>query len=302
MTALMLWIGFVIYASGLEASEPLSKLVVAVTPTGSPEQLSSQSQEIEKLLSQALGIKVEVMFPTNYAGVIEALRFGHAHVAFMGAWPALIAQDQDVAQVILKEIRKVSIDEHLTHESFYYSYWVVLPESHIQSMADLKNAKVAFSSQLSTSGYIAPLSRLVELGLIEKKSTGADAKDYFKEVHFAGGYPQAYEALKAKQVDVSIIAGDVPETLFNEVMANTRIIEKQGPIPSHVVVVANNLDASWKEKISQAFLTFNQPDYQPLMRKFVSGIFVRFEPSNQEHLSTLKKMIELTGIPFTEKK
>lgn len=108
--------------------------------------------------------------------------------------------------------------------------------------------------------------------------------------------------MKAGQVDVTVIAGDVPEKLYREVLDNTRVLEKQGPIPSHVVVVSKDLDESTKDKLVNALLELNSADYRDLMRKFVSGIFVRFEPATEEHLQPLEKMLELTGFEFTEKK
>ena len=124
------------------------------------------------------------------------------------------------AEVVLAEIREVSIGDEKTEEPFYFSYWVVPKDSPYASLEDLRGKKVAFPSQLSTSGYVAPLARLVELGLVEQPEEGnaADPSDFFGEVIYAGGYSQAWEALKAGQVDVAIIAGDVPADLYDEVL------------------------------------------------------------------------------------
>ncbi|MEK7860510.1 MAG: PhnD/SsuA/transferrin family substrate-binding protein, partial [Chloroflexota bacterium] len=67
-------------------------MVIAVQPTATPEQLSADAKELREFLSKKLDREVELVFPTTYAGVIEALRFGHAQAAFMSAWPASLAQ------------------------------------------------------------------------------------------------------------------------------------------------------------------------------------------------------------------
>lgn len=294
---LLLSFGSMAYAS--QAKE----IVIAVQPSANPQQLTTQAKEIEDILSQKLGQPVKIFFPTSYAGVIEALHYGHAQVAFMGSWPALLAKTKADAKVILAEVRQVMVDNKMGEATHYYSYWVVGKDSVFNDVAQLKGKRVAFPSQLSSSGYIAPLAKMVSLGLISPKDgKAADAKDFFSQVLFAGGYPQGYEALKAGQVDVSIIAGDVPEKLYNEVLANTKVVGQQGPIPSHTVVVAKDVDDELKSKITEALLSMNDPQYRNLMRKFVSGIFVRFTKADESHLAPLNEMVDLTKIEFTEKK
>lgn len=278
------------------------KLVIAIQPTATPQQLASQAKELEKFLEDQLGVDVEILFPTSYAGVIEALRFGHAQAAFMGSWPATMARDHAGAQVILAEVREVIIDDETKEAPYYFSYWVVAKDSPFQSMNDLKGKRAAFPSQLSSSGFIAPLSRLADLGLLTKTGGAVDPKEFFGEVVFAGGYAQAWAALKGNQADVTVIAGDVPETLYREVLDNTRVLEKQGPIPSHAVVVSKDLDQTLREDLTSALLALNAPEHRDMMRKFVSGIFVRFEAADEKHLAPLEKMIETTGFEFTEKK
>ncbi len=297
--------GFIILALIFLHAAPLAaqpqKLTIAVQPTATPEQLDAQAKELKDFLRGNLGMDVEIFFPTSYAGVIEALRFGHAQIAFMGSWPALMAVKHAKAEVLLAEIRDVIIDQDKQQMPYYFSYWVVSPESPYQKMEDLRGKRVAFSSPLSTSGYVAPLSKLVEADLVQLKEGQADPKEFFGQVHFAGGYAQAWEALKAGQVDATVIAGDVAEALYNEVLNNTRVLEKQGPVPSHVVMAQQGLDENLKAKIIEALMKLNAPEHQSLMKKFVSGIFVRFEPATAEHLESLDHMLKLTGLEFQEK-
>jgi phosphonate transport system substrate-binding protein len=278
------------------------KLVIAVQPTSTSEQLTSQAKELEQFLEKKLGLEVEIKFPTSYAGVVEALRFGHADIAFMGAWPAELARVRAGAEIVLAEVREVIIDDKKTEAPYYFSYWVVRKDSPYQSLKELAGKKVAFPSPLSTSGYVAPLAKLVELNLITRKEGVADTKTFFGEVFFAGGYAQAWEALKSGQVDAAIIAGDVPEPLYQEVLENTRILEKQGPIPSHAVVAGKDLEEPLRTNVVTALIELGQPEYQSLMRKFISGIFVKFEPATAKHSESLRKTLDETGLQFEEKK
>ena len=59
------------------------------------------------------------------------------------------------------------------------------------------------------------MGRLVELNLIPTpEGREGDPKAFFKEVLFGGGYGQCVQALKQGQVDVIVIAGDVPAKRF----------------------------------------------------------------------------------------
>lgn len=277
-------------------------LIIAIQPTATPEKLSSQSKEIEEFLEQRLGTEVEIFFPTNYAGVVEALRFGHAHAAFMSAWPAAMAVGKADATIALAEVREVMIDGQPSEALYYFSHWVVLKDSPVTNLEDLRGRTVAFSSPFSTSGYVAPMSRLVELGYVKSQSgRPADPKDFFGEVRFSGGYAQAWEALKKGQADVAIIAGDVPTSLYREVLANTRIVETQGPIPSHAVVMSKDLTRPFKDRFISALLELGDPERRELMRRFVSGIFVRFERSGNQHIESLSSMLRQTGLEFRDK-
>src|SRR6266511_450110 len=75
--------GAVLAAARGQNQQPL---VIAVQPTATPEQLSAVAQELRLFLEQHPSQPVQLVFPTTFAGVIEALRFGHAHAAFMSAW------------------------------------------------------------------------------------------------------------------------------------------------------------------------------------------------------------------------
>lgn len=305
-TAAVFTFAFSVLLAALTAGQPAAareKLVIAIQPTATPEKLTAQATELKAFLEKETGAEVDLRFPTDYAGVVEALRFGHAQAAFMGAWPAALATRRAGAEIALAEVREVTIGEEKAEAPHYFSYWVVRKDSPYQTLAELKGKRAAFPNPLSTSGYVAPLAKLVELGFVPAEPKPADPKKFFGEVTFAGGYAQAWAALKEGQVDVSVIAGDVPEALYKEVLAGTRILETQGPIPSHAVVFSKDLQDPLRGKLLQALLKLNEPEHRELMRKFVSGIFVRFQPADTAtHLGALRHFLDRTGLEFEEKR
>src|SRR5439155_1244736 len=100
------------------------------------------------------------------------LRFGHAQAAFMSAWPAQLAVKHARAEVALAEVREVVIGQEKKAETYYFSYWVVAKDSPVQRLEQLRGKRAVFPSPLSTSGYVAPLARLGELGLGQPQHRG----------------------------------------------------------------------------------------------------------------------------------
>ena len=303
--ALFVGLTILIGACSAAPARPKERVVVAIQPTLAATDMLEKAKPLEQFLEQKLGgdVDVEIYVPLSQAGVIEALRFGQAHVAFMGAWPAYLAVDLAGAELALAEVRQVLVDDKSTQATFYFSYWVVPKDSPYKSLSELRGKRACFPSPISTSGYVAPLGRLIELGILAKpEKNEADPKTVFADVRFGGGYAQCWEALKAGQSDVTVIAGDVPEKLYNEVLANTRVLDKQGPIPSHGVVLSKELKEPLRARVIEAITTLGAPEQRDLMRAFISSTFVGFEKSSADsHLTALKKYLQGAGLVYTER-
>jgi phosphonate transport system substrate-binding protein len=278
-------------------------VTVAIQPTAQAADIQAQGQQLEQFLEERTDYDIQIYVPLSYAGVIEALRFGQADVAFMSAWPSYLAVNRANASLELAEVREVIINDTLTDATYYFSYWVTRPDSPANSLEELRDLRAAFPSPLSTSGYVMPMYSLVNQSLIQvEPEEEVDPESFFSEVLFAGGYQQAWEALRNGVVDVSIIAGDVSEDLYFEVLNNTKVIHEQGPIPSHGVVFNNDIDPSVKENLKAAMLEIGNDDSsRQIMRDLVSAIFVGFqETTAEEHLASLNGALNATGLAFTE--
>ena len=281
------------------------RLVIAIQPTLASDEMLTKAKPLKNFLEQGLGgkVNVEIYVPSSFAAVVESLRFGHAHVAFMSAWPAQLAVQLGGAEVVLAEIRQVLHGKEKVEAPYYFSYWVVPSSGPYQNLQSLKGKSACFPSPISTSGYVAPIGRLMELNLLQTpEGKEADPKGFFKEVLFGGGYAQCWQALKQGQVDVTVIAGDVPDKLYNEVLASTRVIEQQGPIPSHAVVLSKELKEPLRFRTIQAITKLSAVEHRDLMRSFISSIFVGFKPTTAaEHLGPLTHYLKLARLKYTER-
>ncbi|MDO9098927.1 MAG: phosphate/phosphite/phosphonate ABC transporter substrate-binding protein [Candidatus Methanoperedens sp.] len=280
------------------------KITIAVMPTQQAEEIMPKAKELENFLESRVDADIEVYVPMSYSAVVESLRFGHAQVGLMSAWPMGVSEKLAGTDVVLSEVREVIIDGEKTNQTYYYSYYIVMKNSSYTKLEELKGKRAVYASLTSTSGYLFPVAKLVEKGLISKPAPGkeADPREFFGTVATPGGYGPAWDTLKRGQADVGVIAGDVSEKLFREIQENTRIIETQGPIPSHGVVFSRSLEEPLRSELINAFMELNQPENRDLMRKLVSAIFVGFKKtSNEEHLAGLSAALNTTGYKFTEK-
>jgi phosphonate transport system substrate-binding protein len=267
------------------AAGPPVPLVFAFQPQENLEALAPDARRLADHLSQVLGTPTEVFLPTSYAVVVEAMRGGHAHVAYLSGWPYLTAHREAGAELLVAEERNGAPS--------YQSQWYVRADGDVASLADLRGRTVAFPSATSTSGYLFPIASLVEAGLLQ---TGEDPKGFFREVVFAGGYQQALQALANGSVEAAAAADYAFEMYLDEAQrAQVRVLAKQGPVPTHGIAVRGDLPPVWKERIRDALLGLNEEPHRELLRS-VYGAEKMVARSHDEHVAALERALRLVGV------
>ena len=85
-----------------------NKLVVAIQPTVASDEMLNKAKPLQQFIGKRLGwqnqsrdLRAEAATPQWW----NRLRFGHAHLSFMSAWPAQLAVRLGGAEVALAEIR-----------------------------------------------------------------------------------------------------------------------------------------------------------------------------------------------------
>lgn len=272
------------------AADPAT-LSVAFQPQENPEKLQLNAEAMAKYLSAELGMPVKVYLPTDYAAVVEALRAGHAHVAYFSAWPYLLAHALADVDVVAAEERN--------GQTFYQSQWYALRDGGIATLAQAKDKRAAFTAPSSTSGYLFPYAKLVEDGLLEPRG---DPAKFFSQVLFAGGYEQALKALVNGQVDVAAASDYAFDKYLTPAeQAGIAVIARQGPVPTHCLAVKRELSAGLKEQITAALLTLNEPAHQELL-KSVYGARKLVPVTHAAHTAALARALEQTGLDYPLKK
>ncbi|NND74480.1 MAG: phosphate/phosphite/phosphonate ABC transporter substrate-binding protein [Ilumatobacter sp.] len=258
---------------GVDRSDWPDKLVFTLTPSQETGGLIETAQPLADMLAAELGIEVEALVPTDYAGVIVALESGQAQVAGgLGPRQMVQAEEQAGAKLILQAERFGSLlyvtqwftndpatycaDEPVADEDgALFCNGVLDAESAADGpigadqLTKLDGVTVAFVDQGSTSGYAIPALQLVEAGV--DPIDGVDSL-------FAGGHDSSVQAVydgdAAVGVSFNDARGQIEETA-TDVGQKVVVFGWSGPIPNDGFAVAGDLPDSLVEAITQAFVT-----------------------------------------------
>jgi phosphonate transport system substrate-binding protein len=258
------------------------ELVVALKPDKNPDAMAAQQKELSAQLAKSLKRKVRVIVPMSGTVIQEGFRNGTVDIAFLSGMESIKAAD--VAELLLTT--------KVRGNSSYESYWIAKKGSGVKGVIGLKGKSVAFASRTSTSGYLVPVAAMIDRGLLKAKQ---DPSEFFGPVFFGTGYSSAVERVLSGQAVAAAVSDYVlleNKHLTQEQRDQLEVIDRQGPVPTHSLVVRSKLSKSEKDQLRSAFLELNR---NPKMRdQMFTGELV---PVDQEaHLSGLRSALEKTGI------
>jgi phosphonate transport system substrate-binding protein len=243
-------------------SNPVEKFVVALKPDKNPEVLRAEKGELSAFLTARLGRPVEIVIPLSATVILEGFANGTIDLGYLSATDLVNARTRGVAELLLA-------GEFADGRTAYDSYWVVKKDSPHRSIEDLRGKPVAFASRTSTSGFIVPLLDLQKRGLL---GADADPAGFFGagNVFFGVGYVSAIERVLAGDAEaaaVSYYVLDQDKHLTPEQRAKLRMLQKQGPVPSHVLAARVSLAPADTEALRAALLALNEPAHSALRDK-----------------------------------
>jgi phosphonate transport system substrate-binding protein len=217
---------------------------VAVIPSEDAEMQLLHLEPLKNYLSKQLGVRFEFIITNNYNASIEALRARQVQMAWLGPFSYVLARELVNIEPVVGGIRKD------TRNVFYNSIILVRKDANIKTINDLRGHSFAFIDPASTSGYLMPLAKLLDLGIVLEKD--------FTSVVYAGSHTAVELALAHNQVDA--IADSRPS--YDLMVKNKQIDPKEvdivwtsTPIPPSPFVVRSDLGEKFIAKIRTALIT-----------------------------------------------
>jgi phosphonate transport system substrate-binding protein len=237
-------------------------------------------------MSKALGIKVKAFYASDYAGVIEAMRFNKVHIAWYGNKSGMEAVDRASGQVFAQIVAKDG-------NTGYYSHLIVRADSPYTKLEDVlkcdKSLNFGIGDPNSTSGFLVPTAYIFAARDVEPKSC-------FKTVRNASHQANAM-AVANKQVDVATNNSEDLQRLEGtapEARKQIRVIWTSPIIPLDPLVWRKDLDTSLKTKIYTFLLGYGRlgtDEENKVAREILANlIWAPFTPSSDRQLLPIRKL------------
>ena len=252
---------FVLFAVVSPAfSEDLApEVVVALKPDKDPDKMFAERTALAEALGAAIGRPVKVIIPLSSAVIVEGLSNGSIDLGYLSATDMVNARKTNAADVLL--VGEIDGERH------YESLWIALADKPYKSIADLRGKPIAFASRTSTSGYLIPLLDLKNAGLISTKP-----EDLFGQgnVWYGTGYMSAVERVLAGEAEAAAVSDYVFEKdkhLTPEQKARLKVVDSQGPVPTHVLAISKRLSPGARQQLLEAVQNFSEKN--PTLRDAV---------------------------------
>lgn len=224
-------------AAGSASDEPQNALNIAMTPLGDDPTAENPVEAFAELVTEKTGATVEITDVPDYLSVVEALRGGHVDFGLMSGFPSALAVNTGDVDALLA----------WKGDDSPVSTCMVLADSEITELTDLRGKKVAFADQASSSGYFMPVHMLDKAGLTRDE-------DY--EAIFAGGHDAGWSALKNGGVDATctaMVLTDMSVEYGIFAAGETRNVGESASMPvSTVILVRSGMNDATRQMLIDA--------------------------------------------------
>lgn len=298
--------GALTFAAPLAHAEPLKELTFGVISTESTQNLKSIWDPFIADMQKKLGMPVKAYFASDYAGVIQAMRFNKVDVAWYGNKSAIEAVDRANGEVFVQTVSAAGLPG-------YWSVLITHKDNPLAQFEPVKSASADFDPETyktctpcmdymkshakdlsfgngdpnSTSGFLVPSYYVFAMNKM-------DAKKDFKRMVAANHETNAL-AVANKQVDLATNNTENLERMkknFPEKFNQVRAIWISPLIASDPIVWRKNLDDADKKKLKDFFLTYGTkgPDAAN-EKKILAGLqWAPFRESSNKQLVPFRQL------------
>ena len=221
-------------------SQPVLRL--AMIPSTDPGKIVRESQPLVKYLEKEIGSRVELVVPTNYAAVVEAITNDRVDIAYLGGFTFVQAsQRAGVLPLVQRE-----------RDQNFHSVFITQPGSGIKTLADLTGHSFGFGDVNSTSGHLMPAYYM--------RAAGVDPGALTKTL-YTGGHDATALAVANGKVD----AGAMDEVVLGSMLKSGKIAASQVRVfyttPAffdYVWAARKGLDQRLRDGFTTAFLKLDR--------------------------------------------
>ena len=253
-----------------------------IISTDNSSALKERWQPLIDDLNKQTGLDVKPFFATDYAGIIEGMRFNKVQIGYFGNASAIEAVDRGNGEVFAKV-------KYKSGEAGYYSVLITNVNSKWKTIDQvLKNTReinLGFGDPNSTSGTLVPSYYLFS-------KNGISVRNDFKNV-LPSNHEANMLAVVNNRVDVATNNTTTMATLKKEHperFAQLRVLWTSPLIPSDPLVWRRDLPQATKDKLRNFFDHYAQSD--PREKAIMDAItgYAGFEPSSDAQFVPIRQM------------
>lgn len=263
-------------------AQPMKEFNFGIISTESSQTLKSDWNPILDDMAKKTGMKINAFFASDYAGIIEGMRFNKVHAAWFGNKSAMEAVDRASGEVFAQMVNADGAQG-------YYSHLIVHKDSPIKTLDDMlkdgKNLSFGNGDPNSTSGFLVPSYYVFAKNKI-------DPKTFFKISRGANHESNAL-AVANKQVDVATnnsenlekIKGRLPEK-FKDI----RIIWTSPLIALDPLVMRKDLPEATKQSLKDFFYNYGKTNAQEKENLMKLSKLSGFQASSNAQLIPIRQL------------
>ncbi len=220
--------------------------------------------------------------------MIQWMKDGEVDLYFDSPYPVLVISDETGATPILRRFR-FGVPE-------YHSVFFVPANSEVDSLDDLMGRMVAFEESFSTSGYMLPLSYLVEQRMNPVLKSSPESEVAADEMGYV--FSAADNTTVQWVISGIVPAGVVDNVTFfrlpEETQAQLKIIAATEDVPRQMVLVRAGMDDDLVAAIRTALLTMEETEEgRAALELFQTTEFAEFAEGAEVELARMRELYEL---------
>lgn len=279
----MLKKAFTALAIGLSFGAAMAQEInFGLISTESSQNLKSDWQPLIDDMEKQTGLKVKTFFASDYAGIIEGMRFNKVQIAWMGNKAAMEAVDRANGEVFAQMVNADGTQG-------YYSHLIAHKDSPLKNLDDVIKAGKTLSfgngDPNSTSGFLVP-------GFYVFAQNKLDAKTLFKVVRSANHETNAL-AVANKQVDVATNNSENLEKIRErqpEKFKDIKVVWTSPLIPLDPLVMSKSVPEATRVNIRTFFYNYAKTDAREKEIVMKISKLSGFKASTNDQLKPIRQL------------
>lgn len=232
-------------------------------------------------MAKQTGLGIKAFYASDYAGVIEAMRFNKVQVAWFGNKAAMEAVDRASGEIFAQSVDKDG-------NPGYWSHIIVHKDSPLQKIEDVLkcDSKLDFGigDPNSTSGFLVPTTFIFSARSIDPKKCFKTVRNANHEANALAVANKLVHAAANNNENLNRLKKTAPDKA-----ALIRVIWTSPLIPSDPIVWRKDLDAGIKKKLTDFFFSYGTKDENE--KKVLAGLqWAPFKKSSNDQLLPIRQM------------